>query len=156
MANVTPALRRRQQALFLRDFKVWGSVKRGAEAAGVHRRTVYFWLEDYPKFKDLYDHALEESTDGLEDEARRRAVEGVVKPTFYKGEKIPDGGVREFSDPLLMILLRSRRPEKYRDRHEVTGKDGKPLFAEPREMSDEEINAELALIAKAFMAHKEP
>lgn len=133
--------------MFLRDFRVWGSVTHGAKAAKVNRRTVYDWLNRDPKFKAIYNEALEESTDLLEDEARRRAVEGVTKPTFYRGEKITGGGITEYSDQLLIILLRSRRPEKYRERMELTGKGGSPLLPAPRTMTDDEIRAELLLIA---------
>jgi hypothetical protein len=37
------------------------------------------------------------------------------------------GEVREYSDTLLLAMLKGRRPDVYRERHEVTGKDGKPL-----------------------------
>jgi hypothetical protein len=57
---------------------------------------------------------LEHGTDALEDEAVRRAVEGVIKPVFHQGKRV--GTLRVFSDPLLMFLLRARRPDKFADR----------------------------------------
>ena len=51
----------------------------------------------------------------LEAEADRRAVEGVVKPLFYKGQRLPVE-VREYSDVLLMFRLKALRPEQYRER----------------------------------------
>jgi hypothetical protein len=47
-------------------------------------------------------------------------VEGVERPTgFYKG--VAGAVVTDYSDNLLMFLLKGLRPAKYRDRHEVTG-----------------------------------
>jgi hypothetical protein len=58
--------------------------------------------------------------DILEAEAHRRAVEGVEKPVgWYKGR--PGGYVREYSDVLLIFLLKGLRPEKYKDRLEKRG-----------------------------------
>ena len=37
------------------------------------------------------------------------------------------GTVKRYSDTLLMFLLKGRRPEKFKDRHELTGKDGEPV-----------------------------
>jgi hypothetical protein len=52
-----------------------------------------------------------------EDEADRRAVEGVKKPVFYKG--VECGFVREFSDQLLTVQLKAGNPAKYADHKNV-------------------------------------
>jgi hypothetical protein len=53
-----------------------------------------------------------EGVDRLEDEAHRRAVEGYnPRPVYHKGKKV--GEIREYSDSLLALLLKSRRPEVY-------------------------------------------
>ncbi len=54
-----------------------------------------------------------EACDALASEARRRAVEGVLKPVYYKGKLV--GFIREYSDTLLMFLMKAAMPEKYRD-----------------------------------------
>ena len=48
-------------------------------------------------------------------------MEGVRKPVFYQGAIC--GSVREYSDTLLMFLMKGAMPEKYRDnyRAEHTG-----------------------------------
>ncbi len=62
----------------------------------------------------------EDAADTLEAEAYRRAVEGVEKPTgWYRG--VAGGVVREYSDSLLMFLLKGIRPDKYKDRVEFKG-----------------------------------
>ncbi len=67
------------------------------------RGAMYLWRREDPDFAEAWDEALEEGTDLLEDEARRRAMAG--------------------SDHLLMFILKSRRPAQYRERsvHEHTG-----------------------------------
>ena len=64
---------------------------------------------------------------GLEDEAIRRAREGVDEPVFYKGEHC--GNVRRYSDTLLIFMLKARKPDVYRKRASIehTGANGGPL-----------------------------
>ncbi len=58
-----------------------------------------------------YEAAYTDGADALEDEARRRAVEGVEEPVFHRGEVV--GSVRKYSDPMLMFLLKGRRPDRF-------------------------------------------
>jgi hypothetical protein len=65
-----------------------------------------------------------QAIDRLEDEAIRRASEGVSRPVLYKGRQVFVNGSpiyeTEFSDTLLIALLKGLRPETYnRDRHEI-------------------------------------
>jgi hypothetical protein len=59
----------------------------------------------------------------LEDEAVRRAVDGVRKPIFYKGKPIRICGEivyeTEYSDTLLIQLLKAYYPEKFGDKPQV-------------------------------------
>lgn len=87
-------------------------------------------------YSQAYDAALEESTQVLESEAMRRAVKGMRRLKFHKGEPIlipsvdADGNQildnkghpvlvpyveDERSDLLLIFLLKARRPDIYRD-----------------------------------------
>lgn len=56
----------------------------------------------------------------LEDEAHRRAFDGVDEPVFYKGEDC--GAVKKYSDTLAIFLLKAHAPEKYRERQDLTVK----------------------------------
>ncbi len=68
----------------------------------------------------LLSGAEEVAADRLEAEAWRRAVEGVERPVgWYQGK--PGGYVKEYSDVLLIFLLKGLRPEKYRERMELKG-----------------------------------
>lgn len=59
----------------------------------------------------------------MEQEAFRRAVEGTEKPVFgsmgFRMGSGEIGRVREYSDTLLIFLLKGARPEKYRERTEI-------------------------------------
>lgn len=53
----------------------------------------------------------------MEAEAWRRGKTGVLKPVYQGGKKV--GSVREYSDTLLIFMLKGTRPEKYRDRQQI-------------------------------------
>jgi hypothetical protein len=106
-----------------------GVITYAARKAGVARQTVYAWCADDPDFKAAFDEALVASTELLEAEAYRRAHDGVLKPVFQGGQRV--GSIREYSDTLLIFLLKARKPETYRERLDVrqrlTGEDGGPV-----------------------------
>jgi hypothetical protein len=83
------------------------SVTGAAAAAGVHRSLVYKWLRE-PEFASAWRLAMDAGADMLEDEALRRAMAGIDKPVFYRGEAV--GIVRTYNDRLLILLLERRRP----------------------------------------------
>jgi hypothetical protein len=83
-----------------------------AEEAGIGRSTAWLWRQNDPEFATAWDEAVAEGVDRLEDEAHRRAVEGYnPRPIYHKGKKV--GEIREYSDSLLALLLKSRKPEVY-------------------------------------------
>jgi hypothetical protein len=102
---------------FLRALRRTGVVRSACRAARVGRSTAYRHRESDPDFADRWDDAIETAVDGMESEARRRAVDGTEKPVFYKGEQC--GTIREYSDTLLIFLLKANRPEKYRDNFDL-------------------------------------
>src|SRR5579859_1690785 len=108
---------------FLSALAASGNVSDAARRASVDRGTVYERRGRDEAFKAAWDDAIEQATEALELEARRRAHDGVVKPVFYKGARCDGDHVREYSDALMMFLLRSLKPLKYRDnvKHEHEG-----------------------------------
>ena len=113
------------QAAFLEALSTCGNVTEACRVADLARSAVYDWKRDDPDFSAAWEEALSIGEEGLEDEARRRAFEGVDEPVFYLGEKC--GAVRRYSDTLLIFLLKGAKPEKYRERQELTGANGAPL-----------------------------
>lgn len=99
---------------FLGVYKEIGIIRDAAKEAGINRGTVYKWLNNDQDFKVQFLAAKEDAAEKLEREAIRRAAEGVDKPVFYKGDIV--GAVREYSDTLLIFLLKGMSPDKYADR----------------------------------------
>jgi hypothetical protein len=64
-------------------------------------------------FAKAWDAALETGTDLIEEEMRRRIREGIVMTEYRNSKKVRP--VRELSDISLMMMLRSRRPESFRE-----------------------------------------
>jgi hypothetical protein len=111
----------------LAAFRGCANITRACQIADICRDTFYRWLKEDPEFRAAYEDSREEAIQVLEDEAVRRAYEGVERPVYQGGKKV--GVVQEYSDTLLIFLLKGARPQKYRDnmRQEVTGADGAPL-----------------------------
>lgn len=98
---------------FLRAYGKNGNISQSARTAKVTRRSVQLRRKENSDFAEAMAEAQEEATDALETEARRRAVTGTLRPVFYQGAEV--GRVREYSDTLLIVLLKGNRPAKYRD-----------------------------------------
>lgn len=87
---------------------------KAADRIGVNVRTIYAWREKDIEFDAAWARAYKLGTDTLESEARRRAFEGTLKPVFHQG--VECGYVREYSDTLLIFLMKSRDPHRFCDR----------------------------------------
>lgn len=133
--------------IFLRCYAETGSVTKAAEAAKISRSIHYRRLKEDERYKAAFEAAQEIAVAVLEDEALRRAVEGVEEPVTYQGQpsyevvrdendnpvmvpgtKLPKTRpvtIRKYSDSLLQFLLRGAKPEKYRER--FTGPRGGSL-----------------------------
>lgn len=122
--------KKQKQADFLGHFSALASVSRAAQKSKVARSTFYEWLKADKEFNDLYIVTCEQAVGALEDEAIRRAFEGTNKPVYQGGKKV--GSIKEFSDTLMIVLLKARAPEKYKDRmyQELAGKNGGAIQSE--------------------------
>ncbi|MEN6358351.1 MAG: terminase [Armatimonadota bacterium] len=118
---------KKKREIFLQALSETGIVSTACSAAGIVRATAYKHKSEDVKFEAEWEDALESAVDAMEVEAHRRAVTGCLEPVFYQGEEV--GHIRRYSDTLLMFLMKSRKPEKFRDNHsvELTGKDGAPI-----------------------------
>jgi len=110
-----PVFWRRSNAItllkYLTIMRSTGSNTLALKAANCPRRIVTYMQASSPVFGAVLNDSLDESTDSLEDEGRRRADEGVDEPVFYQGAVV--GHVKKYSDELLKMLLRANRQTKY-------------------------------------------
>lgn len=126
------------------------NVGRACTAVGISRYTAYLWRKEMPEFAERWDEAMKAGVLALEDEAHRRAFDGVDEPVFYQGGEC--GTVRKYSDTLAIFLLKAHNPDKYRENSkvELTGQ------LKVNDMSEDEILAELAALnAAGIIAPKE-
>lgn len=101
------------QRAFLAAYSQLGNITAAAKAAGCHpARHRNDWAKN-PEYMAAFLDAQEEANDLLEAEALRRATRGTDRPVFHKGKQC--GTIREYSDQLLVILLKANRPTKFRE-----------------------------------------
>lgn len=120
--HVRDVLSHRRRSTFLQNLAVTGNITMAAAAAGWSRSIPNSLRRADKDFAAKWDYALETAADLLEAEALRRAVHGVQKPVFGRvgaGESARTevvGHVTEYSDNLLVTLLRATKPDKYAQR----------------------------------------
>lgn len=122
------------EAEFLKSMAQGWSVSKSAWTAGISSQTAYSWKaaslasirEDGSYADDFcvrWEQAYADGCDVLEDAAHCRAVHGVEKPVYQQGVMV--GTITEYSDTLLGLALRGKRPERYNtERHELSGPGG--------------------------------
>jgi hypothetical protein len=126
-----------------------------ADFFGVSVATLYRWKNDHPDFCEALKEAKAEADARVEESLYQRAIgytheavkifmpSGAPEPVIvpYKEHYPPDTTAGIF-------WLKNRQPERWRDRQEVTGKDGGPI--ETADVSDRDrAKAIAALVAKS-------
>lgn len=111
----------RAKQAFLESYKQWANVSFACESARINRSNVYYWQEHDPEFAHNMRLAGDAATERLEKEAWRRATEGTPykRTSYWHGEPVGTDEKIEYSDQLLMLLLRARRPDVYREKLDV-------------------------------------
>lgn len=137
-----------QKAGFLAAFAQCGVVRRAAKIVGIARQTHARWMKEDPEYPARFRQAKREAAERLEIEARRRAIKGLKRKKFTKGgDPIidPETGEQyyelEFSDTLLIFLLKGALPHKYRDRvqSEISGPRGGPVSIRAEQLTDDDL-----------------
>lgn len=114
--------------------EVGGSISGAARAAGISRENHYAWLHHDPTYPERFAEAKRQASSALEDEAIRRAMHGTRRYKFRpNGEPVlhPETGQpyyeNEYSDQLLIMLLRAADPARFSNKVQLAGHDGGPL-----------------------------
>lgn len=89
----------RWKRIFLEAFRESGIISQALMISGISRGQLRTALDKDPEFLEAFHDAKADAIDSLETEAVRRAKDG--------------------SDQLLMFLLKSHRPEVYRENHKI-------------------------------------
>ena len=87
-------------------------------------------MEQSIEFEAAVEEALETATDEIELAARERAVHGVEKTIYYKGEEC--GVETVYSDSLAALFLKAKRRGQFGDKTELSGPGGTPLTVNVR------------------------
>lgn len=106
---------------FLELLAETGNVKQVCTSLEFNRGSIYAWRDEDAAFKADWEAALQLGLAGLEDEARRRAIQG--------------------SDLLLIFLLKGGMPDKYRERQTIDVT--KTIVHEYRSLSTDELQRRL-------------
>lgn len=113
------------QNAFLRALECEPRIARAADKVGIARQTHYDWLRDDPTYRPRYHEALVRAGDALE-ELSLDLCYGWDEPVYHEGKVC--GVIRRYDTRHIRDMLRAVKPDKYRERRELTGKDGEPLF----------------------------
>lgn len=115
-----------RQDAFLAALSRCPVITRAAQQVGIGREVHYDWLHGDPTYRPRYEAAMIAAGDALEEKAMEWALDGWLEPVFHEGKIV--GHIQKIDTRHTRDMLRAAKPEKYRQRHELTGKDGKPLF----------------------------
>lgn len=129
-SRTTEEIRQVKDDLFFATLRDTGRPSTAAEVSGMDRSNLYKRRKADPAFAERWDAALDLYADTLEAEAHRRAVLGTEKGVWHQGIEV--GKERQFSDSLLLAMLKAKRRREYGDtsKLELTGADGGPVQVE--------------------------
>jgi hypothetical protein len=104
---------------FLDGVVVFGTMTRGAQAAGVSCQTVRNLMRDSPEFKILFEEAKDQFKSRVEELVFARGVQGWLEPVIQKGRLVVDAQGR----PVMVQKYDARAFEMFVKRHMDEYKD---------------------------------
>lgn len=96
--------------------RAYGRPYQAARYIGISKKCIEEHLDSDPEFAEEYDLARGEFMEGIDQEVRRRAIEGWEEPVFQMGLFV--GYVRKYSDTLLMAYAKRHDPG-YREKQSL-------------------------------------
>ena len=160
-ANPSTARRHGRQAIarterwdrqgWLLAFEYAGTVSAACDMFGVKRNVVYQERQRNEDFATAWADIEERMTESMERELYRRAVEGIDEPLVSAGKQVTT--VKRYSDGLLTLGLKARRPDRYRDNVKIehSGSVDRRIRVDLAKLSDAEVE-QLEHIARALEA----
>lgn len=103
-----------KKASFLAAYAECGVIRLAAKSSEASARSHYRWMADDRDYVTAFEEAQRKSCKALEEEARRRAVDGWDEPVYQNGKKV--GTRRRYSDTLLIFLMKGNQPDKFGDK----------------------------------------
>lgn len=144
--------------VFIKALALSPNVAAAARKAGITRQAAYHTRSQDTEFSADWDDALGQAIEAAEGELYRRAVKGTITNRHYDKDGNLVGVDRQYSDTLLIFMLKAHKPEIYREttRNELTGAGGKPIQTEQvhdlSKLSLDELIQLRAIVAKTNAA----
>lgn len=140
---------KKRKELFLIELQNTGIPSKAAKLADMDLSTFYRHRKSDLDFGQKWEQALVIATENMEIEAHRRAVEGVLEPVYYRGEKV--GEIRKHSDILLIFLLKANNPDKFREKIDINKKTevNHRHTLDVSKLNDDELSTLETLLSKA-------
>lgn len=132
---------------------VYGStVEELAKFFRVQEATIYGWFKDHPEFRRAVEDASVAANMNVMQRLYRRAMGFSVpmEKVFYDSRrgKVVRAETREYYPPseiAQIFWLKNRMPDKWKDRHELTGKDGSDLAGDIYNLFNMQVSPDAAL-----------
>ena len=145
-----------RQSDFLLALSESACVEEACRAVGKSPASAYALRRriDAASFRAAWDAALDYAVGRLADAAMSRALHGVARPVFYKGELV--GERRYYDERLTMFMLRLRDPVRYgkwRERGEFSQAEDAPALRAEGTLDLTEKEAERAASRGALFRH---
>lgn len=117
-----------QKVKFLDALAQTGIIARACAAAKIAHLVFYYNYQSDPEFRRMVEDAMALGAIAIEDEAKKRALEGIEEDVYFKYDKI--GVIRKYSDFLIAFLLKGHFPHKYGNA--VSADVGTDALGQPR------------------------
>lgn len=152
--SLFPEISDPKKRAFLAAYAHTGRITYAAKAAQTNWRSHYNWLYADPVYANAVLVAKRMAGDFLEEEAIRRALEGVTRRVFFRDELIDER--QEYSDVLLIFLLKGAKPDTYREHVDlrVTQEAATTIIAGELGITPEALQIEAARVLTLVDAQK--
>ena len=127
---------------FLEQIALCPSISLACEVSGLPRATYYEQRDQDTEFAAQVDAARDRGVDAFEDRCLSDAHHGIERPIYQQGKLV--GYERIYSDKMRELMLKSHRPERYREGNALAASAGDLLallvnLSRPREIGAPDV-----------------